>query len=197
MIIINNKFVLRQTPTSPYSHSLLPFEDLPMLWHFGDSIRDGYPPENFAEGGRVKVVTLGDHWNTYFKSGVALVEEGEEVFEGFRSRVEGEEPRPFREVARTEKPQAELVELVFYNSLALSLTGQNDLPPHPDSWELISINAYPDKNTDFPPIQPFALKANYHGWDGGTPTSMSEEEFLELLEESEAYWNKRANIRLC
>ena len=191
-----NSFSRRHKPEEAVSHSELPLEEVAQLALLAESIRDGYPPKNYDEGGRAIVVTLPAEMNKHFYSGIALIEEGEEVFEGFRSRVEGEEPRPYREVLRDEKPKSQLTELIFYNSLALALTGDNELPSDPNNWELISINAYPDTDTTWPPITPYALKANYYGWDGGTPTSYTEEEFLSKLAESEAYWNPRAMVRV-
>lgn len=191
-----NSFSERHTPEASLSHSALPLSEVAELLREATSIRDGYEPNNYDEGGRAIVATLPSEYNKYFFSGVAIVEEGEEIFEGFRSRREGEDPRPYREVIRSEKPQAELVELVFYNSKALSLTEDNELPVDNENWELISINAYPNNNNDSPPIQPLALKANYYGWDGGTPTNYTEEGFETLLAISEAYWHNKAMIRV-
>ena len=191
-----NVFSRRHTPEAPLSHSSLELEEVAELLRVATSTRDGYEPDNYEDGGRAIVATLPSEYNEHFFSGVAIIREGEEVLEGFRSRVEGEDPRPYREVVRPEKPQAELVELIFYNSKALSLTDDNELPTDNENWELISINAYPDTDNAFPPIQPYALKANYYGWDGGTPTNYTEEEFLELLAESEAYWHNKAMIRV-
>lgn len=199
MITINkiavNSFAKRHTAEAPLSHSTLPLEEVANLLLVAET-REGYPPANHDEGGRVLVATLPENLNQHFYSAVCLIKEGEEVFEGFRSRVEGEEPRPYREVLRSEKPVAQKVQLIFYNSLALSLTGDNELDPHAQNWELISINAYPDNDDSMPPITPYALKANYYGWDGGTPTDMSEEEFEWRLRQSESYWIPRAFVRL-
>jgi hypothetical protein len=191
-----NVFSRRHTPDSPLSHSTLEHEKVAELLRVATSIRDGYEPDNYDSGGRAIVATLPSEYNEHFFSGVAIVEEGEEVLEGFRSRVEGELPRPYREVIRTQKPSAKAVELIFYNSKALALTGSNELPIDDANWELVSINAYPDTNNTFPPIQPYALKANYYGLDGGTPTNYTEEDFLDLLTVSEAYWHNKAMIRV-
>jgi hypothetical protein len=199
MITINkiavNSFATRHTTEAPLSHSTLPLEEVANLLLVAD-MEEGYPPANYNEGGRVIIAKLPENLNQHFYSAVCLIKEGEEIFEGFRSRVEGEEPRPYREVPRSEKPQAQKVALIFYNSLALSLTGDNELDPHTENWELISINAYPDNDDSMPPITPYALKANYYGWDGGTPTDMSEEEFNQMLRLSESYWTPRAFVRL-
>lgn len=191
-----NTFSERHTSDAPLSHSTLPLSEVASLLRVAVSTRDGYQPSNYDDGGRAIVATLPSEYNLHFFSGVAIIEEGEEILEGFRSRREGEDSRPFREVIRPSKPQAELVELIFYNSKALSLTNDNELPPSNENWELISINAYPDLDNAFPPIQPLALKANYYGWDGGTPTNYTEEEFQELLQISEEYWHDKAMIRV-
>lgn len=199
MITINkiavNSFAKRHTAEAPLSHASIPLDEVANLLLVAD-ITEGYQPENYNEGGRVILAKLPENLNDYFYSAVCMIEEGEEVFEGFRSRVEGEEPRPYREVIRSEKPRAKKVTLIFYNSLALSITDQNELEPDPYNWELISINAYPDNDESIAPISPNALKANYYGWDGGTPTNLTEEEFQTLLAESEAYWNPRAFVRV-
>lgn len=190
-----NSFAKRHTAEAPLSHSTLPLEEVANLLLVAET-REGYLPLNHNEGGRVLVATLPENLSQHFYSAVCLIQEDEEVFEGIRSRVEGEEPRPYREVLRSQKPQAQKVGLIFYNSLALSITGDNELEPRADNWELISINAYPDNDESMPPITPYALKANYYGWDGGTPTDMSEEDFQTMLRQSESYWTPRAFVRL-
>ena len=131
-----------------------------------------------------------------FFSAITIIREGEEVLEGTRSRVEGEDPRPFREVVRDTKPVAKVVDLVFYNSLALAQDGDNTLELSPDNWELVSINASEDSNMEAPPITPNALHANFHNLSGGTETSMTQEEYDAQMVISKAYWDVRANIRL-
>jgi hypothetical protein len=131
-----------------------------------------------------------------FFSAITLVREGEEVLEGFRPRVEGEEPRPYREVIRDSKPIAKTVDLVFYNAVALAQDGDNISELSPHNWELVSINASEDDCMDAPPITPTALYANYHNLDGGTETSMTQDEYNAQMEVSKAYWDVRANIRL-
>ena len=162
-----------------------------------ESICEGYRPASYDQGGRVILARLTPEQTAdLFYSAITIVREGEEVIEGFRARVEGETPRAYREVVRSEKPQAKTVDLVFYNSVALAQDNSNVSEPHEANWELISINASEDDNMEAPPITPTALEANYKGLDGGTLTSMSEEEYQEKMKISKAYWGIRANIRL-
>ena len=194
-----NPFVLRQTAPSPYSHSTLPYSYLSYLLYEvpSENISEGYRPASYEQGGRVILARLTPEQTAdFFYSAITIVREGEEVIEGFRSRVEGETPRAYREVVRSEKPQAKTVDLVFYNSIALAQDNSNVSEPHEGNWELISINASEDDNMEAPPITPTALEANYKGLDGGTLTSMSEEEYEAQMKVSKAYWGIRANIRL-
>ena len=194
-----NPFCERQTPTSPFSHSNMTFEEVALLLHEveEENLSEGYRPASYDQGGRVILARLTDEqvMNRFF-SAITLVREGEQVIEGFRSRVEGEDPRPFREVVRDEKPGAATVDLVFYNAVALAQDGDNISELSPDNWELVSINASEDECMEAPPITPTALEANYKGLDGGTLTDMSEDEYIAQMEVSKAYWDCRANIRL-
>ena len=162
-----------------------------------ENISEGYQPASYDEGGRVIIARLTDEQvGAEFFSAITLIREGEEVFEGFRSRVEGEDPRPFREVGRDSKPQAKVVDLVFYNAIALAQDGDNVSELSQDNWELVSINASEDDCNEAPPITPVALHANYHNLSGGTETSMTEEEYEDQMAISKSYWDCRANIRL-
>lgn len=194
-----NPFVQRQVAESPYSHSSLSFEEVALLLHEveEENITEGYKPASYDQGGRVILARLTEEQvGGQFFSAITLIREGEEVIEGFRSRVEGEDPRPFREVVRDSKPQAKVVDLVFYNAIALAQDGDNVSELSPDNWELVSINASEDECIDAPPITPVALHANYYNLSGGTETSMTQEEYEAQMEISKAYWDVRANIRL-
>lgn len=194
-----NPFATRQTAESPFSHSSLSFEEVAMLLHEveEENLSEGYRPASYEKGGRVILARLTDEQiMDRFFSAITLIREGEQVLEGFRSRVEGEDPRPFREVIRQSKPVAKTVHLIFYNAIALAQDGDNVSELSPDSWELVSINASEDDCMDAPPITPVALHANYHNLSGGTETSMSEDEYNAQMKVSKAYWDVRANIRL-
>ena len=195
-----NPFCQRQTAESPFSHSSMTFEEVALLLHEVESenITEGYRPASYDQGGRVILARLTDEQvMDRFFSAITLIREGEEVIEGFRSRVEGEDPRPFREVIRDSKPVAKTVDLVFYNDVALAQGEDVDLAKCDSaSWQLVSINASEDECMDAPPITPTALEANYKGLDGGTLTDMSEDEYNAQMVISKAYWDCRANIRL-
>ena len=195
-----NPFCQRQTAESPFSHSSMTFEEVALLLHEVESenITEGYRPASYEQGGRVILARLTDEQvRDRFFSAITLVREGEEVLEGYRSRVEGEDPRPYREVIRDSKPLAKTVDLVFYTDVALAQGEDVDLAKcDSTSWQLVSINASEDECMDAPPITPTALEANYKGLDGGTLTDMSEDEYNAQMEVSKAYWDVRANIRL-
>lgn len=194
-----NPFCTRQTAESPYSHSTMTFEEVALLLHEveEENLSEGYRPASYDQGGRVLLARLTDEQvMDRFFSAITIIREGERVIEGFRSRVEGEDPRPFREVIRDSKPLAKTVDLVFYNSIALAQDGDNISELSPDNWELVSINASEDSNMSVPPITPTALHANYHNLSGGTETSMTQDEYEAQMEVSKAYWDCRANIRL-
>lgn len=194
-----NPFCTRQTAESPYSHSTMTFEEVALLLHEveEENLSEGYRPASYDQGGRVLLARLTDEQvMDRFFSAITIIREGERVIEGFRSRVEGEDPRPFREVIRDSKPVAKTVDLVFYNAVALAQDGDNISELSPDNWELVSINASEDDNMSAPPITPNALYANYHNLDGGTETSMSEDEYNAQMKISKSYWDVRANIRL-
>ena len=194
-----NPFVTRQTEFSPYSHSTLSFEEVALFLHEveEENISEGYRPASYDQGGRVILARLTDEQvGDNFYSAITLIREGEEVLEGYRSRVEGEDPRPYREVIRDSKPLAKTVDLVFYNTIALAQDGDNTTDLDPSNWELVSINASEDECMDAPPITPSALYANYHNLSGGTETSMTQEEYEAQMKVSKAYWDCRANIRL-
>ena len=194
-----NPFCQRQTAESPYSHSSLSFEDVALLLHDveEENLSEGYKPASHGLGGRVVLARLSDEQvMSRFFSAITLIKEGERVIEGTRSRVEGEDPRPFREVIRDSKPLAKTVDLVFYNAVALAQDGDNISELSPSNWELVSINASEDDNMSAPPITPNALYANYHNLSGGTETSMTKEEYDAQMVISKAYWDVRANIRL-
>lgn len=194
-----NPFVLRQTTESPYSHSSLSFEEVALLLHDVEekNLSEGYKPASHDQGGRVLLARLSDEQvMSRFFSAITLIQEGERVIEGFRSRVEGEDSRPFREVIRDSKPVAKVVDLVFYNSIALAQDDDNISELSPDNWELVSINASEDTNMEAPPITPVALHANFHNLDGGTETSMTQDEYDAQMKISKSYWDCRANIRL-
>lgn len=197
--VLVNPFVQRQTKDSPYSHSDLPLNEVAnlLLSVPSKNISEGYRPASYDKGGRVILARLTEEQvRDCFYSAITLIREGDEVIEGFRSRVEGEDPRPYREVLRDSKPAAKTVDLVFYNSIALAQDGDNVSELDPSNWELVSINASEDDCMEAPPITPNALYANYHNLSGGTETNMTQEEYNAQMVISKAYWDCRANIRL-
>jgi hypothetical protein len=192
-----NPFVTRQTAESPFSHTNLSFEEVANLLKDvpSDRFSEGYKPASLS--GRIILARLTDEQvKGNFYSAITLINEGEEVLEGNRSRREGEEPRPFREVVRDSKPQAKTVDLVYYNAPALAQDGDNISELDPTNWELVSINASEDDNMSAPPITPVALYSNFHNLSGGTETSMTRAEYDAQMEISLEYWTPRANIRL-
>jgi hypothetical protein len=194
-----NSFCHRHTAESPFSHADVPLQDVANILNVYLlsvailEIKEGYKPAV----GRTLVVRVDlDRCKFNFYSGITLIRPTDKVIQGFRSRVEGELPRPFKEVVRDSKPLAKTVDLIYYNTTALAATGDTTLTTNsPDStWELVSILAAEDDNLDSPPPTPLAVLSNYLGCDGGTKTSETRKEFTEHLNKSLDYWECRANV---
>ena len=179
--IIINSFVRRQTADSRFSH----FEgtDEELLSRANECftmMRPGY---------RSGVVLVPVDPTGFF-SGVVTLSEGDELVGKYESRKEGEVPRKFVTTSATKQP-AELVEIVLYSSEVLAEDGDNELPIHPDNWEIISINASPTADPSIP-IAPNVLMHNHFGSDGGTDTGLTDPEFVALLKEGFEYWKNKA-----
>jgi len=175
-----NKFVLRQTKESRFSH------------YDGDLSKVVELAEAYlAEGRRgyrdgvleVDVPAAG------FYSAVVKLEPGMK-FEGvYESRREGEAPRRHVGVVGGQKMSAKGVTLILYRFDVLAIDGDNSTDAE---WELISINARATEGPE--PINPGVLMANHFGADGGTATNMTNAQFVEALKVSWEYWKDKAML---
>ena len=179
--VIVNSFVKRQTPESRFSH----FEGandelLDRIDRCFTMMRKGY---------RDGVILIPVDPAGFF-SGVVSLKAGDKLHGGYESRKEGESPRKFVTTSSS-KQSAQSVEIVLYSSEVLAEDGDNELPAHPDNWEVISINASPVADPKIP-IAPNVLMHNHFGSEGGTATNLSDVEFIALLREGFEYWKDKA-----
>ena len=182
--IIANGFVLRQTEESPFSHYTGPISEVVRLVE--------EPWENQTPGYRDGVITVRVPSEGFY-SGVAQLNEGDELVGEFSSRREGELPRKKIGAKGANKVPAAQTDIVLYRKDVLAETNDNTPEAHPSlcaDWEIISINASPAIGEQ--PIHPETLCANYFGEDGGTETNMSPEEFTEALRASREWWSDKA-----
>jgi len=113
----------------------------------------------------------------------------------YEPRREGEAPRLHvgYDVGETgcgaAKQAAVACDIVLYASTVLAADGSNDLPAIKGNWEAVCY--LPRLHLEDEPIRPEVLMANHYEDDGGTPTNMTDSQFVEALRESRAYWNTR------
>ena len=179
--IVVNDFVKRQTKESRFSHFAGTWDELASMtmgcW------------ENQSPGYRAGVVLVQVPARRFF-SGITQLIEGDHLVGGFEPRRKGETPRKFVTSVGAQKLSAQHVDVVLYASEVLAEDGDNQLPPHPGNWEIISVNASPTK--DAPPIEPLVLMHNHFGSVGGTSTGLSDKEFVVMLQESFYFWKDKA-----
>ena len=179
--IIINSFVERQTTNSRFSHFEGTYDELlDRVDRAFTMMRSGY-----RDG-----VVLVPVDPTGFFSGVVTLKEGDVLEGNYEARKKGEDPRKFVTTS-AEKQPAQTVEIVLYSSAVLAEDGDNELPVHPDNWEVISINASPTEDPNIP-IAPHVLMHNHFGSSGGTDTHLSDPEFVSLLREGFEYWKNKA-----
>ena len=141
-----NSFAKRQTADSRFSHFEGTSEELlERVSRCFTMMRPGY------RKGVVLVPVNPDG----FYSGVVVLKEGDKLVGGYEPRSPGEDPRKFVTTS-AEKQPAQVVEIVLYTSEVLAETNDNESPPDPDSWEIISINAAPTPSGNIP-IDPNVL----------------------------------------
>ena len=192
-----NNFVRRQTPDSPFSclRENLSWEALAFfaqgrLAAHGDQpistvgpIRQGY-----RDG--VVLIDLPGSMLGMTLSGVSLLTAGDQLSGKYAPRTRGESPRKAVWTTTREKLPSKSAFLVLYSSDLLAETAQNNFPPGTGSYEIISFNASPIEGEM--PIAPDVLIANHLEEDGGTPTGMTDSEFVEQLRLSRAWWADKA-----
>ena len=128
-----------------------------------------------------------------FTCPVVELVEGDRLVGTYTARRAGEEPRKQVQVVRAgaEQAPAKSVEVVLYASTLLAEDGDNDLPAEDGNYEIVSINASVNEGGD-EPMPPETLMANHFGESGGTPTQMSDGEFVAALRRSREFWRGRA-----
>jgi hypothetical protein len=181
-MIVINPFVRRQTRESSFSYYDGPMENLiPMIeraWHFRTpGYRDGVV--------LVQVPAEG------FYSTTCELQDGDRIVGKYMPRHPGEDPRLHLGVVNGKKLPAARVDIVLYRNDVLAETGQHTTDLQDDHWEIVSINA--TTATEAEPIPVGALIANHLGLSGGTNTNMTDQEFVEQLRISKAYWDGKMN----
>jgi hypothetical protein len=175
-----NDFVRRQTSSSEFTHFDGPLERVAALAveHF-DQAKPGY-----RDG-----VCLVPVPPSGFFTGVATLEEGDELVGRYEARRLGEEPRKELRLLKegVEKIPARGVDVVLYRRNVLE---ESNEPCTGCEWDVISINGRPTEGEM--PIAPMTLIANHFELDGGTATGMSPEEFEWALRESVLFWKDKA-----
>ena len=169
-----NKFCLRQTPESRFSHFDGTWEALvhKVEEYFGDAkpgYRDGVvlvsvPPEGFFSG-VVEVTT-----ETPLKA-------------TFERRHEGEDAFVQVVAVNGQKLPAKAVDIVLYRKDVLAADGDETSGAE---WDIISINARPTEGEE--PAHPVAMARNFLGLPGGTKVEYTAQQFAEAV----MYWSHRA-----
>lgn len=184
-----NSFVKRQTPDSEFSHFTGPWGELVELVEKNlNNYRSGYR----------RGVILVPVPPTKFMSAIRTLREGDKLTGEFKARAKGEAPRKSVRVAGDKSP-AKSAFIVLYSSNVLAEDGSNELPLGPEGpageqhWEIISINASPQKGDI--PINPDTLMHNHFGSSGGTATNMTDGKFVAALKESFLYWKNKELVR--
>ena len=176
-----NKFVKRQTATSRFSYfSGSDDELLARIQQAWQQAKPGY---------RSGVILIPVEPSGFF-SGVVKLQEGDALSGTYEARREGEKPRKAVVAEGREKMPARTVDVVLYNSAVLAEDDDNELPADQNNWEVISINASPDRSEM--PINPNVLMHNHFGSSGGTKTNLSDEQFVSMLRHSFIYWSDKA-----
>jgi hypothetical protein len=180
-VLAVNAFVKRQTPQSRFSFYSGSNDELLRL------VAEGW--NNAKPGYRTGVLVVPVSPSGFF-SGVVRLEAGDALEGVYEARREGETPRKALVATGREKLPAKSVDVVMYSSEVLAEDNDNELPPEENHWEVISINASPDRHEM--PIDPNVLMHNHFGSSGGTKTNLSDEQFVATLAHSFRYWNDKA-----
>lgn len=132
----------------------------------GDVILVNVPPKGFYTS-VVKIDSTNQH----------LVEETDVI------RIEGEKPVGMK-VIKGVKPEATHVQVVCYRADVLA---QDNDRSNDAEWEIIAINAQPEKTV---PMHPTTMLRNSNHEEGGTLRSYTEKEWSDAYE----YWETHAYI---
>ena len=196
--IFFSQFVLRQTPTSRFSHWVIPnselLERVVDSWH---KQKKGYRTD-----GGVILVPIDP---TGFFTNITTLKPGDKLTGGFESRVPGEEPRKFYSLdtgGKPEKPPAKSVDVILYQKAVLEedhdwlVDTKNviSIGFDPNDWAIIAVNASPTGPEVEVPIDPQVLMANHFLLSGGTRTGMGDHQFVEALRVSVNYWKDKIGL---
>lgn len=173
-----NPFVRRQTSSSRFSHFDGSEEELlrRVREHFHEA----------APGYRDGVVLVPVKPDGFWSSTVRL-EPGDKLVGSFEPRVSGEEPRKETYVAGRSKQAAVAVDVVLYRGDVLRLNNEESSDA---DWEVIALVAR--VSTEPEPMNPSTMMANHFQISGGTPTLLSDGEFVAQLRASFLYWRDKA-----
>jgi len=174
-----NKFVLRQTPESRFSHYEGTWQELANL------TSEGFSLGNFDPGDRYGVLKITVPPEGFFSS-LVEVDKNTKLKVTYEARREGEIPTKRIVATEGKKLPAKHVEIIIYAYDVLRVDNEQSTDA---TWEIISINASPYEGGD--PITPGALMRNFFNEPGGTPGDMTALEFVEQLRKSRAFWHNK------
>ena len=184
-----HSFIKRQTADSRFSHTEKTFEDLAyeVITNMDKARQSAFQPR------ALEVPVNPSHCRT----GIVNLVENDDMVAYFEIRREGEAPRKtlcahWGAVGPEQKVPAKSAYVVLFPSTLLAEDGQNEHEPVDGNWEMISLNASPTLNDT--PIDPDTLMHNHFGSQGGTPTGLSDEEFVKVLRESFTFWKDKAML---
>lgn len=167
----------RQTPNSRFSHWEISDDEL--LERVAEALSSA------KQGYREGVLEVPIDPSGFF-SPVVELQEGDQLVGAYEARKPGEEPRKSvrRRASWRAKSAAAAVDVILYRHDVLGDDASSDA-----DWEIISVNARVTMEPE--PIHPDTLIANHFGLDGGTPTNMTDAEFVATLRPSVLYWKNR------
>ena len=183
--VVVNKFVLRQTAESPFSHFAGEGGWDTLVSRTLDSMDKGLAKRGYRDG--VLEVVIDP---TGIMSGVVVLTDGAELTGSFKARRAGEAPRKTILAKGASKMPAATASIILYRADVLAEGGDNTLPADSGGWEVISLNAAPIEGDM--PIDPMVLMHNHFGSDGGTATGLSDVEFVALLRKGFDFWKDKA-----
>jgi len=193
-IIGINDFVKRQTPESKYAHFEGTWDELAdMVGTFITDEDSGSTKDCVRSGYRSGVILVKVNPEK-FRSSVVELKDGDKFISVYKPRREGEKPY-IQSIYKGEKVPAKFVEIVLYSHDVLK---ENNEQSTELTWEIISINAFPDETES--PMPPETAARNILGLPGGTDPKLADKskdeliQFINDLAHSISYWNSHVQI---